>query len=612
VDILGFLGRYAPFDQLDPDRLASIARKVEIEHFPAGKDILQRSGEPAHALYVVRKGAVELLDDGRLIDLLGEGEVFGQFSLLSHEGPTLTVRAHEDTLCYLLPAGIAGEVLGTSAGLSFVIGSMRQRIASAAEHSHRGGDDPRYRTVATLVRRAPVTARPDTTIADAARLMASERVSSVLIPMRGGWGIATDRDLRSRVVAVRGALDDPVETIASFPAITIRSDALAGDALVQMFAHGVHHFPVTEAGGVVVGVITDTDLMGLGRHTPFAIKSAIERSRSAEEVSAAGLDLPEVVCAMVEARADPVDVGRVAALVIDAMTEKLLELGAAELGDAPCSWAWLALGSAARQEQSLKTDQDHALALDLGANSGDDVDPYFAGLAEFVTAGLERAGIPRCRGNAMAITSGLRRPLEGWIEMFLEWMSDPSGQGSELSSIGYDFRRVAGPLDAEPTLDRAIRTARDHSGFLRHLGRRAIDLKPPTGFFRDLVVEHDGDHVGRLDLKRGGILIVNNLARVYAVRAGVAAKGTAPRLQAAADAGGLDPDVARELDEAFLFLWHLRLRSQVEQFRSGSEPDDFLDPASLGPLSRRGLKEAFRAIGRAQRLVAIDLGLMAR
>ncbi len=612
MDIAGFLARFAPFAELAPDRLASIARKVEIEHFPAGVDILRRSGEPAHALYVVRKGAVELLDDRRLIDLLGEGEVFGQFSLLSGEGPALTVRAHEDTLCYLLPAGVADEVLGTSAGLSFVIGSMRQRIASAAEHSHTRDADPRYRTTASLLRRAPVTTSHDTTIAEAAALMASERVSSVLIPMRGAWGIATDRDLRSRVVAVRGALDAPVETIASFPAITVRSDSLAGDALLQMFADGVHHLPVAGPDGEIVGVITDTDLMGVGRYTPFAIKSAIARSRSAEEVSAAGLELPEVVCAMVESHANPVDVGRVAALVIDAMTERLLHLGGARLGDAPCAWAWLALGSAARQEQALKTDQDHALALDLDGRSPDDVDPYFAELAEFVTAGLERAGIPRCRGDAMAIMSALRRPLDGWVDAFIGWMSDPSAEGSVLSSIGYDFRRVGGPLDAEPTLDRAIRTARNHAGFLRHLGGRALDLKPPTGFFRDLVVEHRGEHVGRLDLKHGGILIVNNLARVYAVRAGVAAKGTAPRLEAAAGAGALDADVARELDEAFHFLWELRLRHQAEQFRSGAEPDDFLDPVTLGPLSRRGLKEAFRAIGRGQRLLAMDLGLTAR
>jgi CBS domain-containing protein len=612
VDIAGFLGRYAPFDELAPDRLNAVARTVEIEHFSAGADILQRAGQPAQALYVVRKGAVELLDDGRLVDLLGLGEVFGQFSLLTEEGPTLTVRANEDTLCYLVPAGAAREVLGTRSGLSFVIGSMRRRIASTAEHTAGHAADPRLRAVGSLLRRPAVTAPPGATIAEAAGVMAAERVSSLLIAMRGGWGIATDRDLRSRVVAVGGSTDAPVETIASFPALTIRSDTLAGDALMRMFERGVHHFPVVEPRGEVVGVVTDTDLMGLGRHTPFAIKSSIERARSADDVVAAGQELPEVVCAMVEGHADPIDVGRVAALVVDAMTTQLLQVGIAELGEPPCAWAWLALGSAARQEQALKTDQDHALALDPGDRPFDEVDLYFAKLAEFVTAGLERAGIPRCRGDAMAIMRALRRPLDGWVEAFLEWMSDAGTEGSVMSSIGYDFRKVAGPLEAGPALNGAIRSARTHPGFLRHLGGRALDLRPPTGFFRDLVVERRGEHGGRLDLKRGGILIVNNLARFYGVRAGVAATSTLARIDAAASAGALDADVARELAESFRFLWGLRLDHHVEQARAGVEADDFLDPATLGPVSRSGLKESFRAIARAQRGLSIDLGIKMR
>ncbi len=278
MDILGFLRHYPPFDELEPDRLDSVAGSVEIEHVPEGTVVLQQGGTPASHLYVVRKGAVELLDDGRLLDLLGEGEVFGQFSLLAHEGPTVTVRAHEDTLCYLIPEEVADELLETSAGQAFVIGSMRRRILSAAERSFSEGPDPRLSPIGTLVRRAAVTAEPTTAVAAAARRMADERVSSLLVPMRDGWGIVTDRDLRTRVVAVRESFDTPIEAVATFPAMTLEAETAAGEALLRMFADGVHHFPVTDVDGTVTGVVTDTDLMGLTRHSPFAIKSAIERA----------------------------------------------------------------------------------------------------------------------------------------------------------------------------------------------------------------------------------------------------------------------------------------------------------------------------------------------
>lgn len=46
--------------------------------------------------------------------------------------------------------------------------------------------------------------------------MTDEHVSSLLVPMRGGWGIVTDRELRA-ATASRRSHDLPVDQIASFP-----------------------------------------------------------------------------------------------------------------------------------------------------------------------------------------------------------------------------------------------------------------------------------------------------------------------------------------------------------------------------------------------------------
>jgi CBS domain-containing protein len=291
------------------------------------------------------------------------------------------------------------------------------------------------------------------------------------------------------------------------------------------------------------------------------------------------------------------------------MTRQLLTLGMERLGEPPVSWAWLALGSAARHEQALRTDQDHALAYDPQDRSPEDIDGYFAELTGFVVDGLDQAGIPRCTGDVMASNPALRRPIDKWVESLRGWIADPGRTGSVQSSILYDFRRVAGPLDIEPELDRVIAEARNSDPFVRHLARRALDERPPTGFLRDLVVERKGEHVGRFDVKHRGIVIVGNLARVYAVRAALSAKGTLDRLEGAAAAGLIEPDVARELSETFRFLWDVRLRHQVAQVRSTQPPDDFVDPSTLGSVTRRGLKEAFSVIARAQRGLALELGI---
>jgi CBS domain-containing protein len=607
VDVATFLSRYPPFDALAPAELARVAKAVEIEHFPAGAVILEQSGEPARFLYVVRKGAVELIAEGRLYDLLSDGEVFGQFSLLAEESPTSTVRANEDTLCYLIGAGVADEILGTSAGQSFVLGKMRARLAAGHEAMEPPGLP--FRPIGGLVRRRPIAADPGMTIAVAAERMVAEHVSCLLVPMRDGWGIVTDRDLRSRVIASHRSPETPVEEVATFPVKTLPEHALVGEALLAMFAEGVHHFPVTGPDGTIAGIVTATDLLDIGRDTPFSIRRQIERAQTREEVAAAGRELPQVVLSLVDASSEPVSVGRVAALAVDAMTTRLVTLGLERFGEPPAPWAWLALGSATRREQALATDQDHAIAFDTTEGSPEAIDASLADLAEFVTGGLEEAGIPRCKGDAMATNPAMRRSIEGWTDAMDAWRRDLGASGSILSSIVYDFRRVTGPLDPEPELDAAIRVAGRDPAFLRHLGHRALAHRPPTGFFRDLVVERKGEHVGRLDVKHGGITIIGNIARLEGVRAGLPAKDTLERLAGAAAAGTLDPSTANELSEAFRFLWEVRLRHQADQVRRGEAPDDFVDPSTLGPVTRRGLKEAFGVIARTQRVLAAELGL---
>jgi CBS domain-containing protein len=612
MDVAAFLAKHPPFDALTPDRLETVAGNVRIEYFPERTVILQEGGDPAAFFYVIRKGAVELLEGEAILDLLVEGEAFGQLSLFSGLGPTVTIRAQEDTICYLIDAELAEQVLGTRRGLAFFSSMVRRQILRTEEQRSAARADPTTMSVGSLISRRPVTCDAAATIREAAEIMANGRVSSLVIPQDGEAGILTDRDLRTRVLARGLSPETPVSEVMSYPALTVPPETMAAEVLSLMFERGVHHFPVAERDGRIVGVVTDTDLMRLERYSPVALKSAIERVRDRDSLIAAGRDLPRVVMGLVDAHADPVDVGHVVGVTVDALTRRSIDLAIDALGDPPVPWAWLALGSAARHEQALHSDQDHALAFDPQGTDPETVDPYFADLAKRVTDDLEAVGLPRCNGGAMAENPQLRRPIDAWAAAFKEWMDDPGLEGSILTSIVFDYRRVTGPLDVERTLDAIIRTAPDHPIFMRHLARRALDASPPTGFLRDLVVEAKGEHAGTLDVKHRGITIITNLARAYAISAGIAEKRTLTRLRAAHTAGVIDEETRTGLSEAFRVLWGVRLRHQAAQARAGLHADDHVDPKSLGPIERRQLKEAFRVISRAQRTLAAELGVRAR
>src|SRR3954467_6837354 len=150
MDIAAFLREHPPFDGLDEDAVSRAAAHVAIEFFAEGSLILEQAQHPSHSMYVVRTGAVELLSEGRVLDVLGPGELFGHPSLVSGEPPAFSARAREDTLCYLLDEPTATAGLATPPGLRFLSQSLRARSARALEGRSderadpwRGGGGPR-------------------------------------------------------------------------------------------------------------------------------------------------------------------------------------------------------------------------------------------------------------------------------------------------------------------------------------------------------------------------------------------------------------------------------------------------------------------------------------
>jgi CBS domain-containing protein len=226
-----------------------------------------------------------------------------------------------------------------------------------------------------------------------------------------------------------------------------------------------------------------------------------------------------------------------------------------------------------------------------------------------VTANLQAAGIPRCPGEVMATERPLRRPLDHWVQAFRGWTSDLGVVGSFQASIVFDYRRVAGTVDAETVLDEVLQEAPRHAGFAAHLAHRALDLRPPLGAFDRLVTERRGPFAGTLDIKHRGLLIVTGFARALTIGRGIVERSTIGRLGRLRDDSSLDGALPGDVEEAFRFLWGVRLRHQADAVIRGAEADGHIDPRNLGSVSRPALREAFRVIERAQRALALELGL---
>ncbi|HEY2264586.1 MAG TPA: CBS domain-containing protein, partial [Streptosporangiaceae bacterium] len=278
-DITGFLGSHPPFDAVDADELARLAAVTETEVTPRGKAIFAQGAGPVESVWVVRSGSVEVIHDGRVLDLLGPGELFGHASMISGLPTGFEARAAEDTVCYRIPADVIRPLLARPDVLRFVARSIVNRTVPAT-----APPDDQVR-VATLIRTPPLMCQGTEPIREAARRMTEEGASSVLVPLPGSFGIVTDRDLRRRVIVPGLSPDAPVSSIMTAPAFTVTADRLGGDVLLDMLERNVHHIPVLSAAGRVLGVVDDGDLVAAEGRKPLLLRRAIALAESPAELA---------------------------------------------------------------------------------------------------------------------------------------------------------------------------------------------------------------------------------------------------------------------------------------------------------------------------------------
>jgi CBS domain-containing protein len=606
LDAARFLRAHPPFSELAEDDVLRVAPAAELEELPRGVTIFSQGEGPIEYLRVVRSGAVEIVCDGKLLDLLGEGELFGQASMLSGFPTGFSARAAEDTVCYRLPADVAEELLAAPEGLRFVARSLLEPPTElhlvARDPARNLADQP----VGTLLRREPVVCAPDTPIRDAAERMTACQATSVVVDLGDGtYGILTDRDLRSRVMAGGLPADAPVSAAMSAPAYTCTPERPAGEILLEMLDRGFRHFPVLSPTGAVLGVIEDMDLVALRTRSSFYLRQRISVARSLPELVAVATELRPTVNSLVEARVSAANVMAVYSVSVDGLTRRMLELELERAGDPGVEFAWLALGSQARREALPSSDVDSAIVWFGGADERAR-EPLVA-LGRSVLDGLRQCGLRPDEHGAAASDPPFVRSLESWQRLARSWIADPTQeQALILSSVLVDSRPVWGVHTGTPVSD-TFRLAPSSPTLLRMLAHFALAHRTPTGFLRGLVVEHNGEHRGRLDLKHGGVIPIADLARWGAMAAGVTVTSTVERLRAAGEAEKLSAADAHTLEDAFQMINNLRAENQAEQLRSGQEPDDYVNPADLSPLMRTQLKDAFRAVTSIQKRLTSDL-----
>jgi len=608
LEIQDFISQYAPFDQLPEEALLEVAQNIEISYYRGGSTIIDFC-DKINELYMIRSGVVEIYRrKGELYNRLDQGKLFGQMGLLTSNKVRFPAKSVKDSLLYCIPESIFHDLCERyDAFADFVEVEDSMRLKQAVESKSDDANALTTSKVKTLLTKELLMLPCSSSIQSVAKIMAEENISAVLIndpdiddqQESSFVGIITEHDLCAKVIASGLSVDNPVSEVMSTELISLDHNAYIFEAMLIMLRYNVLHLPILK-NKQPIGLIEVADIIRYESQNSLLFVSSIFQQQSTEDLVLLSAQLKDCFVRMVNEDANSHMVGRAMSEIGRSFKQRLLELAEEKLGLPPVPYCFLALGSMARDEQLIVTDQDNAIILDNNYQE-EKHGEYFNKLAKFVCDGLAACGYSYCTGDIMATNPEYRKTQSQWEDCFADWIDDPNPQALLNSNIFFDLVGVYGRVKWAEQLNAFIlRRAKKNNRFLACLARNALNRKPPLGFFKDFVMEKDGRHNNSINLKRRGTAPLADLIRVHALAIGSQSQNSFERLEDIIEAGILPKSKGQDLQHAMELISLVRLRHQALDIESEIEPDNNIEPENMSDFERRNLKDAFLVLSNAQ------------
>ena len=412
-------------------------------------------------------------------------------------------------------------------------------------------------------------------------------------------GVVTDRDLRNRVLADEVDPQDAVSSIMTAKPKFIFENNRVFSALHLMLKYNIHHLPVLDENHNPIGMLTSTDLLRQQKSDPVQLIGRIYKAHTITDLKRYAKEIPELLRSFSYNIDDISLIGKLLSGLTDALTSRLIHLFQEDHGAAPTSFSFICFGSQAREEQTLHSDQDNGLLVPNDLTS--EQQAYFKSMGEFVCEQLVECGIRRCPGNIMASSDLCRMSVNDWSERFFKWIKSPTPDAMLNCKIFFDLRFIEGSNALYTAFcEQLIRISRNDL-FYAAMATDISSNSVPIGLFNKFKTEKTDKNNKYIDLKKRGVVIINDIVRLYALKAGIRRANTQERLDALLKHKLISKEDIYNLKDCWRFLTQLRLSTQINE---EGLPSNCINPNKLNSLERHQLKEAFYLVKQAQQAAA--------
>lgn len=622
---LAFFSAHAPFDRMQQEHLLWMLERMQLAYYAKGEVIASPQQGIASQFFIIKQGVVQgsntnTVQQNTVLELHA-GECFPVGALLAQRAVTSDYRAEEDVFCFELSAQHFHELVE----LSIIFKDFCTRritalfeqsaLAMQAQLSQVSSEQqPLSSSLASIIRRTPVTCPPETPIRKALQMMSEAHLGSMIITdaAHHPLGIFTLRDLLERVSLGGISIELPIKQVMSTQAVTLPPTALAYEAAMLMAKEGLRHVLTTHADGTLHGIVSERDLFSLQRVGLRQLSNALRQAADTATLISLSKDIRELTHSMMAQGVAAAQTTQLISTLNDLLTARVIELacldsGLQQVDSCQTEISWLALGSEGRLEQTFYTDQDNGIIFNVPpGETANSMRQRLLPVARRINEALDSCGFTLCKGDIMASNPLWCLSREEWQQKFAGWIDHGSPEDLLNASIFFDFRSVYGNAffadELRLWLNKKVSLT---PRFLHQMAANALRNRPPLGLVRDFVLGQQ--HT--LDIKLNGTTPFVDAARILSLATGSSATNTVQRLRDIAPVLHISKTEIEGWIEAFYFLQTLRLLHQYECGKQGVAMDNHLNPKQLNDLDRRILKEAFRQSRKMQSRLGMEYSL---
>ena len=336
------------------------------------------------------------------------------------------------------------------------------------------------------------------------------------------------------------------------------------------------------------------------------IRERIDDAATPGQVIQVLKELPEMVRAMTDQGVKPGILRETIGSAYDAAIHRFVSLSLATSGNPRVPFAFVSLGSNARHEMTMFSDQDNALVFaDVHKDTLMETRRAFLALADDVCGKLKQAGYPYCSGGIMAANPKWCLPISEWKKRFNPWKLERTPETILEVNVFFDIRTAFGDGElVEELRAHSLACAGANPEFFIFYAKNCLDYKAPLGLLGRIRAEKKGS--GKTINLKECLKPLETFGRIYALRHAIASACTLERFALLHEAGALQDDTYRELVYVFDYLWQLRFFNQIKANAALSANSDALDVAALTDLERDNLQSILSRIPLFQSRLSYD------